>query len=307
MKQSRDVFDHTQFLVGLCISAMVMFYMPDYYFARKVESIYALIADMMHVPKVCIIVPNYNKGDLMPRALDSALNQSLKDIEIVIADDGSNDTSMAVAVNYSQRDPRIRYYHNEPNMLTNANRAKAVRTCRAEFVMSLDSDDELTWYIAEMDYKAAIENNADIVEHLLNWITMKGRVKPFIWKEPRFDVMGNDQIVTEFWNGDLNWNLPRKMIRRSVYLKALDLLGNATTKRIGWSEDRMHCGAIYKLAKKFVFVRKLGYIYYRNTLVNSWTRTPNATLEEEFTNSIVDQIYEGDPRKPKVLTPKTFR
>ena len=93
-------------------------------------------------PIVSIIVPVYNGEPYLSETLDSIRNQSFKNWETVVIDDGSKDGSVGVALGYVNRDPRIRVVQQENSGVANArNSGFAATNPQTEFVIFLDHDD----------------------------------------------------------------------------------------------------------------------------------------------------------------------
>ena len=93
-------------------------------------------------PVVSVIVPTFNREKLLPRALDSILNQTYSDWEIVIVDDGSTDNTAGLVADYKRRiGDRILCLH-QPNRGVSRARNRGIDECRGRFVAFLDSDDE---------------------------------------------------------------------------------------------------------------------------------------------------------------------
>lgn len=66
--------------------------------------------------KISIILPTYNVEQYIARAIESCINQTFKDIEIIVVDDCGNDNSINIAKEYSKKDKRIKIIHNEKNL-----------------------------------------------------------------------------------------------------------------------------------------------------------------------------------------------
>ncbi|ELY99705.1 family 2 glycosyl transferase [Natrialba chahannaoensis JCM 10990] len=96
----------------------------------------------MSQPRVTVIIPTYNRAESLPRAIDSALEQSLlaSDIEVVVVDDGSTDDTASVLAGYD--DPRVRPVVHATNQGANVARNTGIDHARGEYVAFLDSDDE---------------------------------------------------------------------------------------------------------------------------------------------------------------------
>ncbi|WP_265112369.1 glycosyltransferase family 2 protein [Halosolutus halophilus] len=88
-----------------------------------------------------VVVPTYNRADVLPRTLDSVREQTFQEFEIVVVDDGSTDNIAAVVDQYP--DDRIRYVSHETNRGPSAARNTGIRAAEGKYVSFLDSDDEL--------------------------------------------------------------------------------------------------------------------------------------------------------------------
>lgn len=120
------------------------------------------------MPKVSIIVPVYNVEKYIERCLDSLVNQTLKDIEIIIVNDGSADGSKGIIQKYLNKYKNIVYLEKENGGLSSA-RNYGIPYAKGEYIGFVDSDDyvELTMY--EKMYNKAIEEKSDMVECDFIW------------------------------------------------------------------------------------------------------------------------------------------
>ena len=94
----------------------------------------------MSSPLVSLCIPAYNRARFLGSALDSLLNQTFKDFEIIVVDDCSPDNIKDVVSKYD--DPRIRYYRNETNLGVPSNYNKVFSLARGEFVCLFGDHDE---------------------------------------------------------------------------------------------------------------------------------------------------------------------
>ena len=111
--------------------------------------------------KVSVLVPIYNAEKYLKQCLDSVVNQTLKDIEIILIDDGSIDGSAEICKTYLS-DPRVSYYYKENEGLAAA-RDDGMMRATGEYIGFVDSDDWLELDTYEKMYIAAKSNNSDIV------------------------------------------------------------------------------------------------------------------------------------------------
>ncbi len=112
--------------------------------------------------KVSVIIPVYNVEDYLPRCLDSCLNQTLYDIEIICIDDGSKDSSGQILDDYLKLDGRIRVVHKENGGLSSARNA-GLKIANGQWIMFLDSDDFLSPVACERVWVEANEAPTDII------------------------------------------------------------------------------------------------------------------------------------------------
>jgi glycosyltransferase involved in cell wall biosynthesis len=112
--------------------------------------------------KVSVVIPVYNVEKHLNSCIDSLINQTLNEIEIILVNDGSTDNSGTICDDYASKDKRIRVIHKENGGLSDA-RNTGFEIINGSFICYLDSDDWFEHNMLEDFYNAAIEANADIV------------------------------------------------------------------------------------------------------------------------------------------------
>ena len=115
----------------------------------------------MTKPKVSIVVPVYNTEKYLERCLDSLLKQTLKDIEIIIVDDGSKEACALLCEDLAKTDDRIRVIHKENGGLGFA-RNTGMESATGEYIGFVDSDDYVDCVMYEKLYAAASAHHADV-------------------------------------------------------------------------------------------------------------------------------------------------
>lgn len=118
--------------------------------------------DMNRIPKVSIIVPIYNVEKFLDRCIQSLVNQTLNDIEIILVDDGSPDNCPKMCDEYAQKDSRIKVIHKKNAGLGYA-RNSGLEIATGEYVAFVDSDDYVDTTIYEKLYNETICFKYDIV------------------------------------------------------------------------------------------------------------------------------------------------
>lgn len=113
--------------------------------------------------KVSIIVPVYNiPENILRKCLESTIHQTMKEIEIILVDDGSTNNSGMICDEYSSQDNRIRVIHKENGGLSAA-RNTGFENANGDWITFLDSDDWIDEHTCEDTYKLGVESNADVV------------------------------------------------------------------------------------------------------------------------------------------------
>lgn len=112
--------------------------------------------------KISLIVPIYNVENYLPSCIDSILNQTYEDIEIILVDDGSPDNCPAICDEYSKKDRRIRVIHQKNKGLSGA-RNTGIENAQGEYLIFVDSDDTVEPTMVEDLYTYAEEQGCKIV------------------------------------------------------------------------------------------------------------------------------------------------
>lgn len=111
------------------------------------------------MPKISVIIPNYNRANVIGYTIEAILNQSLKPHEIIVVDDGSTDNSIEVLQQFGDKIKLLTQENKGPS----AARNKGVLESSGEFVQFMDSDDIPSLNKLEVQSKVALQANADIV------------------------------------------------------------------------------------------------------------------------------------------------
>lgn len=140
----------------------------------------------MSSPSVSVVIPAYNRAHTLNRAIDSVLNQTFEDFELIVVDDGSTDETQRVLREYGDRIKRVR----QDRSGVSAARNRGLAECRARFIALLDSDD--AWLPDKLAVQVEFFNrNADalICQTEEIWIRNGRRVNPKnVHKKPSGDI-----------------------------------------------------------------------------------------------------------------------
>ncbi len=116
----------------------------------------------MKQPSASIIIPIYNVGEFLDRCIESAVNQTYKNIRIILVDDGSADNSPEICDSWSKKDERITVIHKENSGVGQA-RNDGINEATGDYIFFLDGDDYFDEETVEKCILKAEENSSDIV------------------------------------------------------------------------------------------------------------------------------------------------
>ncbi len=153
----------------------------------------------MNKPLVSIIIPVYNAQKYLPKCIDSIINQTYDNIEIICVNDGSTDFSLNILQDYSKNDSRIKVL-NQKNSGVSVARNNALEYVQGEYVMFVDADDWIELVACDIAVNSIKMHNADVV--MWDYIREFGNVS-----KPK-NIFKNDIVFEE---NDIKRRLHRRM------------------------------------------------------------------------------------------------
>lgn len=159
--------------------------------------------------KISVILPVYNVEDYLENCLDSLINQTLKDIEIICVNDESTDKSLEILEKYSKSDERI-IVISQKNKGAGSCRNKGIDIAKGEYISFVDSDDWLELNALEELYENAITNSSDIV--LFNSIEHKPNDK----FRKRIYLPKNEEI--NYNNFTFNYQIDKNLVMNKFFV-----------------------------------------------------------------------------------------
>lgn len=204
---------------------------------------------------VSIVIPVYNLEKYLEKCLNSVINQTYRNLEIILLDDGSCDQSLKICQEYESKDKRIKVFshHNKGVSYT---RNRGIEIATGEYLMFVDGDDYLEMFWVENYVKAAELSNADIVIGGLTFLLENGEM---MQKKPL--VLG--EFTKNLWNcictknSEIYGYAPNKLYR-TEFIKSNGVLFDETMKA---QEDLDFALSAYNAGEKFILIDECGYIY----------------------------------------------
>lgn len=203
--------------------------------------------------KVSILIPAYNAAAFLPKCLDSVLNQTYQDLQVVIVDDGSKDKTLEVCHKYAEKDSRIEVYH-QVNQGVAATRNHLLEKVKGDYVLFVDADDWIELDMVEYLVSLATELDAEMVmcDRVIN------DAKPSVI-EPKISILPQEEAIRDFIHHDYFvgalWN---KLFKKSV------VEGLSFHKDICYGEDALFTWDVLQRVKNVVASDKQLYHYYMN-------------------------------------------
>ncbi len=114
-------------------------------------------------PAISIVVPAYNKDPYIKQCMDSLVNQTLKNIEIIVVDDASTDNTLQILRDYEKKDSRVKIIAKTLNGGLHMARKTAVQATSGDYVLFVDADDEIELKACEVLYSYVSSHPADIL------------------------------------------------------------------------------------------------------------------------------------------------
>lgn len=250
--------------------------------------------------KFSIIVPVYNVENYLRDSIDSILEQTYKEYEIILIDDGSTDSSGVICDEYSEKDRRVRVFHQENQGLSVA-RNQGIDYAKGQYLLFLDSDDY--WYNKQALEIIAVRLKKSCVDVLsFNYIkfTDNNFESPYFKQKDNMplELLKMDtleyQIENDLWIA-CAWN---KVIKRKLFEdKNLYFKNGVTSEDIDW------CLRLALTAESFDFIKAVIVCYRQRATSISKDITVRKIdmLIDNIENCL--NILEKDKEKSKVLKP----
>lgn len=217
-------------------------------------------------PKISIIVPVYNTEKYLNRCINSILNQSFKELELILVNDGSTDNSRKILDKYFKKDSRIKVINKENGGQGSA-RNMGLDIAQGEYIGFVDSDDWIHKDMYKCMYDIAIKNEVSIVQ--VNHEITNSFFYDNCFEVSKINVTKIDDVIKRLTECNSFEILPfifpvNKIYHRSIW-------NNLRYPEGKFAEDLRIIHKIYEKAKKIVCLDYKFYYYYMSK--NSSTRS----------------------------------
>lgn len=234
--------------------------------------------------KISVVVPCYKVEQFLEKCVNSILDSSFKDFEVILVDDGSPDKSGELADELAKRDDRIRVIHKQNGGVVKA-RETGVEAAQGEWITLVDSDDSITPNALEDLYNASIGEDTDIVIGFP--IGMKFPVIPdnYDIEQYRSDIISGTRIQAAPWG---------RLIRRSIITPFLFDI----PRKVRLGDDMLfNIRCAFATDKAPVVVYSYVYDYYINEGSITQTNKRDPEYEQYFHEMRMSSIPEQERMK----------
>lgn len=151
--------------------------------------------------KISVIVPVYNVVDELSQCLDSLINQTYEELDIIVVNDGSTDGSASLCQEYAEKDKRIKLIH-QKNAGLSAARNRGIDEASGDYLAFIDSDDWVETDYFQVLYDNMIAYKADI--SVINFYRYFDESREFVWYslkgEAPTEVKSSKEILEDYYN-----------------------------------------------------------------------------------------------------------
>ena len=217
----------------------------------------------MSEPKISIIIPVYNVEKYLRECLDSCINQTLQDIEIICVDDCSPDNSIKILEEYQQKDSRIKIFRHAINKNLGAARNTGLANATGEYVWFIDSDDYIDTKACQILYDAIKEFDVDMLcFSALKFVDTDERRK-FI-----YDAYYHQGVqISKIYYPKTNWEgvkFPNLNVSACLYLTKKSVIQNFRFREGVWHEDSDFTPILLSSVDSFCYIPYTAYFYRIN-------------------------------------------
>lgn len=238
-----------------------------------------------------VLIPVYNVEKFLTQCVESVLNQTYQNFEIILINDGSNDSSGFICDEFSKKNIKIKTIHQANQGLIMARR-NAINNARGDYCLFLDSDDYWDLNLLETVHETIIECECDLViykyKRVLENQIIEVKASHGIKDKTIFDCQNKQELFKKIISSsDLN-NLVCKAVKRSI----IDKTDYSQFKNIRNAEDLLQSIPLLYNAEKIVYIDKPLYNY--RIVLTSMTQIFNPHFYEDITvvrGVLLDYLY----------------
>ncbi|MFU0662827.1 glycosyltransferase family 2 protein [Gardnerella vaginalis] len=248
-------------------------------------------------PAISIVVPAYNKEPYIKQCMDSLVNQTLKNIEIIVVDDASTDNTLQILRDYELRDSRVRVIAKTLNGGLHMARKTAVQATSGDYVLFVDADDEIELKACEVLYLYVSSHPADIL-HFGVSIHPEGKSdEDFAYSYDQMYAQTNgdqsgDNIIKSSFSSDLPhwmpWNVITALFNGDLIRASFEKTVSARLTKVEDAYEYFVTASSARTLKDLTAFRALKYHIGRGISGRSKISVERFSTEQQYIKDVVN-------------------
>lgn len=256
-------------------------------------------------PAISIVVPAYNKEPYIKQCMDSLINQTLKNIEIIVVDDASTDNTLQILRDYEKKDSRVKIIAKALNGGLHMARKTAVKATSGDYVLFVDADDEIELKTCEVLYSYVSSHPADIL-HFGVSIHPEGKSdEDFAYSYDQMYAQTNgdqsgDNIIKSSFSSDfpnwMPWNVITALFKGDLIRASFEKTVSARLTKVEDAYEYFVTASSAKTLKDLTAFRALKYHIGRGISGRSKISVERFSTEQQYIKDVVNAFcdFAGD-------------
>lgn len=256
-------------------------------------------------PAISIVVPAYNKEPYIKQCMDSLINQTLKNIEIVVVDDASTDNTLQILRDYEKKDSRVKIIAKALNGGLHMARKTAVKATSGDYVLFVDADDEIELKTCEVLYLYASSHPADIL-HFGVSIHPEGKSEEdFAYRYDQMFAQTNgdqsgDNIIKSSFSSNLAhwvpWSMLTALFKGDLIRASFEKTVSTRLTKVEDAYEYFVTASFAKTLKDLTAFRALKYHIGRGISGRSKISVERFSTEQQYIKDVVNAFcdFAGD-------------
>ncbi|CAL6007915.1 Glycosyl_transferase family 2 protein [Hexamita inflata] len=262
----------------------------------------AIIA-LQIIPSITVIIPAYNAEKYIQTSVQSVINQSLQNKEIIVVNDGSTDSTKSALRKLQITYPNLIFYNLEQNMGPLFARQYGVQKSRGEYVLQLDADDSLRHQHVLKDLLAYTIQKPDILHfqhQAVKYFPDNSTQEISWWGNAQVESANSSNMLNMLVHAQIHWLIHGKLIKRTIFAQAIEQIND--TRHLIYGDDEVLCIAVFSIAQSYNGVPYIGYNF--NQRQDSVTGQRNQSLQTQL--KVITDYFSTRDLVQKFLPPDLF-
>lgn len=234
-----------------------------------------------------VVIPIYNSEKYMKNCIDSIINQTYRNIEIILVDDGSKDSSAQICDNYAKKDNRIIVIHKENNGVSSA-RNSGIDIAKGKYISFIDSDDYVDEFFFEKMLDLMCKMDSDLVFCDIKFVENDVEIKKINFSEKK--SFSNTEMMEKMFN----YNCANFAVWNKIYLT--DIVKKIRFyEEILIKEDGLFCFQYLNNIKNVCYINEAMYTYIQQKNSALHVGNPEKMITSvEATDKIIEILRENN-------------